>query len=94
MHQPRHVLEAHVAGKQLLVVEHADAAWPYHAVPFECEVHFLDAVLLRARAELGFRAEGAAAEENALRGVHRAIIASHVWSLPGRPVDRGLLSRV
>ena len=64
VHQAREVLEAHVAGLQLLVIEHADAAAAGLGVPVEREVDFLDAVALGTGAELRFGAGGAAAEKN------------------------------
>ena len=66
VHQAGDVLEADVAGLQLFVVQHADAAVAGDLVAVEGEVHFLDAVALGARAELGFRAGRAAAEQNAV----------------------------
>ena len=76
MHQARDVLEADVARLELLVIQHADAAVPRDLVAVEREVDLLDAVPLGRRAELRFRARGAAAEQNALGWLHRAIIAS------------------
>ena len=70
VHQPRHVLEADVAGLQLFVVEHADAAVARHRVAVEREVHFLDAVALGARAELRLGAGRAAAEQDEVALVH------------------------
>ena len=64
VHQPRHVFEADVARLQLLVIEDADAAAAGIGVALEREVHFLDAVALGARAELGLGARRAAAEQD------------------------------
>ena len=103
VHQARDVLEADVAGLQLFVVQHADAAVARDLVAVEREVHFLDAVALGARAELRLGARRAAAEENALVTVHCASPAScdhsiRRWTLqptlPRRRVDRGLLPRL
>ena len=55
MHQPRDVLQADVAGEQLLVIEHAHAAVPIDLVAVEREVHFLDAMTLGAGAEVPLR---------------------------------------
>ena len=49
VHQPRHVFQADVAGLQLFVIQHADAAMAHDLVAVEGEVHFLDAVALGAR---------------------------------------------
>ena len=44
MHQPRHVLEAHVARLQLFVIQHAHASPRPRVVPLEGEIDFLDTV--------------------------------------------------
>ena len=76
VHQTRHVLEADVAGLQLLVIQHADAAMADDLVAVEREVHFFDAVAFGAGAELRFGARRAAAEENAVTRIHGRIITS------------------
>ena len=70
VHQPRHVLEADVAGLQLLVIEHADAAAARLLVTVEGEVHLLDAVAFGAGAELGLGPGSGAAEQNEVGLVH------------------------
>src|SRR4051812_49160006 len=70
MHQPRDVLEADVAGLQLLVIEHANAAAARLGVTFEGEVHFFDAVALGAAAELRLGAGRRAAEQDVVGLVH------------------------
>src|SRR5262245_4111472 len=70
MHQLRDVLEAHVTGEQLLVIEDTNPAAPRLGVPLEREVHFLDTVTLRARAELRFGAGRRAAEQDVVGFVH------------------------
>src|SRR5690606_1166215 len=74
VHQPRDVIEAHVTCEQLLVIEHPDAALPHDAVPVEGEVDFLDAVTLRARAELRLRARRAATEQDGVSRIHPNIV--------------------
>src|SRR5215831_7245014 len=70
IHQPRDILEAHVARLELLMVQHPHSARSAHRVLLEREVHFLDAVTLGRLAEGGFRARRAAAEEDAVRWFH------------------------
>ena len=74
MHQPRDVFEADVARLQLLVVQDAHAAMAHDLVAVEREVHFLDAVALGAGAELASAPWRAAAEQDAVAWIHRAII--------------------
>ena len=63
-------LQADVAGLQLLVIEHADAAAARLGVAVEREVHFLDAMALGAGAELGLGAGRGAAEQDVVGFVH------------------------
>jgi hypothetical protein len=57
VHEPRDVLQADVAGQQLLVIEHAHAAVPIDLVTVESEMHFLDAIPLGRGTERGFGRE-------------------------------------
>src|SRR5213593_2175845 len=84
VHKARHVFEADVARLQLLVVQDAYASLPRDLVPFECEVHLVDAAALGLGSELAFGTSGPAAEENTIAWVHRAIIASRCRFHPVR----------
>src|SRR4030095_9540196 len=75
VHEPGHVLEADVARLQLLMIERAEAAPSNLLMPFKGEIHFFNAVAFGARAELGFGAGRAAAEEDAVRWFHKRCAA-------------------
>src|SRR5262249_14929742 len=68
--QLRNVFEAHVAGLQLLVIEHAHAAMPDDVVAVEGEVDLFDAMAFGAGAEFGLGAGRAAAEQDVVGSVH------------------------
>ena len=65
MQEPPEVLQAHVAGLQLLVIQHADAPVPCDVVALEGEVDFIDSTSFSAGAELCLSARRAAAEQDA-----------------------------
>src|SRR5690606_1793316 len=68
--QPRDVLEADVAGLQLLVREDPQPALPRVVVALERVVHLVDAVALRFLAERRLGARRAAAEQDAVLWFH------------------------
>ena len=59
---------------QLFLVEDTHAALAHDLVPFEGEIHLLDAMPLGTGTELPFRPGGAAAEQNAIAWIHAVII--------------------
>ena len=74
VHQLRDVGEADVAVLELFMIQHANAAPANDLVAVEGEVHLLDAVTLRARAEFSLGALGATGEKDAVARVHGAIL--------------------
>jgi hypothetical protein len=80
VHKPGHVLETDVARLQFIMIERAETASSNLLMTFESETHFLNAVAFGARAELGFGACRAAAEQDAVRWVqrHALMLMSHI----------------
>src|SRR4029077_6265417 len=77
VHQARHVFEADITGLQLFMIQDAHAAVPHDRVALERKVHFVDAVALGARTELGLGSRGSPAEEDAVARLHPSSFVLH-----------------